>query len=105
VSVKSVEILYFEGCPNHHAAQELVERVAAAEGVTAALRLVEVTTVDDAVAKHFLGSPTIRVEGHDVEPGAEDRDTFVFACRLYRTPSGPSGVPAEDWVRAALRQP
>jgi hypothetical protein len=100
----TVEILYFEGCPNHHAAQELVERVAADEGTTLALRLVEVTSIEDAAAQRFLGSPSIRIDGHDVEPGADDRDTFVFACRLYGTPSGPSGVPTEDWVRAALRR-
>jgi hypothetical protein len=100
-----VEILYFDGCPNHQAARELVERMAAEEGIVPALRLVEVTSIDEAEAQRFLGSPSIRVNGHDVEPGADDRDTFVFACRVYRTPSGSSGRPAEEWIRTALRGP
>lgn len=100
-----VEILYFDGCPNHQAARELVERIAAEEGILPALRLVGVTSIDEAEAQRFLGSPSIRVNGHDVEPGADDRDTFVLACRVYRTPSGSSGRPAEEWIRTALRGP
>lgn len=101
----TVEILYFDGCPNHQAARELVERIAAEEGIVPALRLVEVPSIDEAEAQRFLGSPSIRVNGHDVEPEADERDTFVLACRVYRTPSGLSGRPAEEWVRAALHRP
>lgn len=100
-----VEILYFDGCPNHQAARELVERIADEEGIVPKLRLVEVTSIDEAEAKRFLGSPSIRVNGHDVEPGADDRDTFRLACRIYRTPAGSSGQPAEEWLRSALRSP
>ncbi len=101
----TVEILYFEGCPNHEAARELVERIATEEGIVPAVRLVEVTSIDEAEAQRFLGSPSIRVNGHDVEPGADERDTFVLACRVHRTPSRSSGRPAAEWVRAALRGP
>jgi hypothetical protein len=90
VSPQNVELLYFEGCPNHEEAGELVERVAAQAGVELSLRLVEVT------------SPSVRVNGHDIEPGADDLETFVFACRVYRTASGLCGTPSEEWVRAAL---
>jgi hypothetical protein len=101
----TVEILYFEGCPNYQATRELVERIAAEEGIVPTIRLVEVTSIDEAGAQRFLGSPSIRVNGHDVEPGADQRDTFVLACRVYRTPWGSSGRPADEWVRAALRRP
>src|SRR5438105_4010512 len=97
-----VEILYFEGCPNHVAAHELVERVGAEVGVTIDLRLVEVEHPEDAAAMRFLGSPTIRVDGHDVEPGADEREQFQFACRVYRIRDEFSGQPAAEWVRAAL---
>jgi hypothetical protein len=43
------------------------------------------------------------MNGHDVEPGADDRDTFTLACRVYRTESGRlSGTPPEQWIRTAL---
>ena len=50
----------------------------------------------------FLGSPTVRVNGRDVEPGADDRDDYVFSCRIYRNQGGVSGQPDERWLRAAL---
>jgi hypothetical protein len=101
VSAPAVELLYFKDCPNVEAARALVQRVAAAEGITPDLRLVEVKP-EDAERLRFLGSPSVRVNGHDVEPGADLREAFVFACRVYRTPTGFSGQPAREWLRAAL---
>jgi len=60
-----IELLYFEGCPNHEEARMLVERVADEEGVTPDLHLAEVKS-EDAEAKRFLGSP-IEVEVERVE--------------------------------------
>jgi hypothetical protein len=99
-----VEILYFEGCPNHEAARALVERVAAELGVEPELAVVEVTDAAAATRLRFLGSPTVRVEGRDVEPGAEERSEFVLSCRIYRTRRGTSGQPDPEWVGEALRE-
>jgi hypothetical protein len=96
-----VDILYFEGCPNHGAARELVERVALDLGVDLDLRLVNVAT-SDAQRMKFLGSPTIRVNGEDVEPGASERTNYALSCRVYRTDTGFAGQPDEGWVRNAL---
>jgi hypothetical protein len=58
---------------------------------------------DDAARRErFLGSPTVRVDGHDVEPGAEHRTDFGMTCRIYQTANGQSGQPDEEWIRAAL---
>ena len=98
-----VEILYFVDCPNYRAARALVERVAAEKGLFPHLTLVEVSSPEDAVRLRFLGSPTIRVDGLDVEPDANDREGFTLACRVYRSTSGLSGLPDEEWIRDALR--
>jgi hypothetical protein len=97
-----VEILYFEGCPNYVAARELVQRVGAEVGARLDLRVVEVGQPADADRMRFLGSPTIRVDGQDIEPGADEREQFQFACRVYRTEKGFAGQPPAEWVRAAL---
>jgi hypothetical protein len=99
-----VELLYFEDCPNHQGARELVERVAAEIGVAPDVRLVEVSTPEAAKQMRFLGSPTIRVNGRDVDPAADTRDEFMLACRVYASDTGYSGQPAEAWVRAALAE-
>jgi hypothetical protein len=97
-----VQILYFDGCPNHQPAGALVERVARRLDVEAEVELVEVADPEAAVALRFLGSPTVRVNGVDVEPGAEERRDFAFSCRIYRSERGASEQPEEAWVRDAL---
>ena len=97
-----VEILYFDGCPNHDTARILVERIASELGVQAEIELVHVVDADATARFQFLGSPTVRVNGVDVEPGADRRADFVFSCRVYRSEHGFSGQPDERWIREAL---
>jgi hypothetical protein len=99
-----VEILYFDGCPNHEPARVLVERLAEQLGIEPEIELVEVADSDAAVALRFLGSPTVRVGGHDVEPGADERRNLAFSCRIYRSEHGISEQPDERWVRNALTE-
>jgi hypothetical protein len=91
-----------DGCPNYQATRELVERVTAELALSPEIRLVAVSDGDAAERLHFLGSPTVRVDGNDIETGADAGDQFRFACRVYRTASGPGGQPDERWPRDAL---
>ncbi len=97
-----VEILYFDGCPNHHPAIALVERISRELGISPELRLVNVPDQQAAQRLRFLGSPTIRVGGVDVDPQTPERDDYALSCRIFRTEAGPSGQPDEEWVREAL---
>jgi hypothetical protein len=99
-----VEILYFDGCPNYGAARAMVERVSRALGLEPELRLVDVPDEVSARRLRFLGSPTIRVAGRDVDLQAGERDEYVLSCRVYRTENGLAGQPEERWVREALEQ-
>ena len=95
-----VELLYFDGCPGHERLLPVVERLAAEAGADVHVRAVE--TVEAAEAQRFLGSPTLRVDGVDVDPGAAARDDFGMKCRIYRSDEGQSAVPPEAWISAAL---
>ena len=97
-----VEVLYFDGCPNHLRAQALVERVSAEVGVSVELKLVKVADPATAARERFLGSPSIRIDGRDIEPGAQTRTDYALACRVYHTDHGSSGQPDERWLRTAL---
>jgi hypothetical protein len=97
-----VEILYFDGCPNHHPAITLVERISRELGIVPNVRLVNVPDQEAAQRLRFLGSPTIRVGGVDVDPQTEERDDYALSCRIFRTEAGFSGQPDERWVRDAL---
>ena len=56
-----------------------------------------------AAEERFLGSPSVRVDGVDVDPGAAGRDDFGLKCRLYSTGAGLQGTPPDEWVLEALR--
>lgn len=101
-SRERVELLYFDGCPNHEGALALVERVADELGLEPDIHLVNVPDFEAATRLRFLGSPTIRVGGRDVEPGADERSDYVFSCRVYRTEDGFARQPQESWVLEAL---
>ena len=97
-----IELLYFDGCPSHERLLPTVERlVSEARGE---LRVRAVETLEAAEAERFLGSPTLRIDGVDVDPGAAARTDFGLKCRIYRSDEGQSGVPPEAWIRFALDQ-
>jgi len=100
---RKIEVLTFAGCPNEDAARALVARVVADLELEADVVSVRVGDPDAADGLRFLGSPTIRIDGEDVEPGAGGRADYTLACRVYRTAGGLVNLPDETWVRAALR--
>ena len=97
-----VEILSFSGCPNHLGAIELVERVSGEVGLDPEIRVLDVPDQEAAQRLRFLGSPTIRVGGRDVDPRAEERSDYALSCRVFRTETGIAGQPDARWVRDAL---
>lgn len=98
----SIEVLYFDGCPNHEALVLRLRELLARTGVRSDLRQRRVESSEAAEHERFLGSPTVRVDGEDVEPGAGNRTDFGLKCRLYATPAGLQGVPPDEWVLDAL---
>jgi hypothetical protein len=99
-----VEVLYFAGCPNHHPAVTQVREALQQEGVRAEMVEVEVNDVDTARAVGFFGSPTIRVNGLDVDPSARSVQSYGLSCRTYTVENYRAGVPPVAWIRAAIRE-
>ena len=99
-----IRVLYFEGGPHHEPTSEQVRAVAARVSANIAVEDIEVTTQDQAEELKFLGSPTVQVNGLDIEPGAGDGRPVEFACRIYRTDSGMSGIPSMRWLEDALKE-
>jgi hypothetical protein len=97
-----VELLYWDGCPSYPEARELLADVLAAKGVEAEIRMYHVGTDAEAEALRFPGSPTIRIDGRDVDPDGADA-TPALTCRVYYLPDGrPSPIPSRDDLEAAL---
>jgi hypothetical protein len=97
-----VELLYLDGCPNHEPLSARVRELLAGRGLPDAIELVRVDSHQEALDRGFLGSPSVRVDGADVEPGAGERDDYGLKCRLYHGTAGLAGVPDDAWILAAL---
>ena len=100
----SVELLYFDGCPHWRQAAAAVAEAARAAGVRPEVRMTRVSDPGGAVRLRFLGSPTVRVVGRDVEPGADQRSGYALACRLYESETGRVWFPPVELIAVALRE-
>jgi hypothetical protein len=97
-----IEVLYVQDCPHYPATLALVERVRAELGLDAELHTTLIVDQAAAEQSRFPGSPTVRVDGRDVEPGSEPATEYVVGCRLYRLEHRFAGQPEEHWIREAL---
>lgn len=93
-----VRVLYFSGCPNHPPVVAMAQRLVAEHALIAQVEEIEVGP-DEVEEYRFLGSPTVQVDGVDIEPAARDRTDFAMSCRVYGTPDG---LPSESMLREAL---
>jgi hypothetical protein len=100
----SVELLYFDGCPHRRQAAAAIVEAACRTGVRPEVRVTRVSDPRAAVRRRFLGSPTVRVAGRDVEPGADRRSEYALACRAYESENGRAWFPPVDLIAAALRE-
>jgi hypothetical protein len=99
----TIELVYFDGCPNHEPVLERLRELVVRQGADAEIVPHRAETDEEARRLRFLGSRSVRVDGRDVEPGADVREDFSPKCRLYRSQDGLTGTPAEEWLLAALR--
>ena len=97
-----VELLYVDGCSSHKAFLPRLQALLAQAGVEEPVEQRRVESDLAARSERFLGSPTVRVDGVDIDPGAEDRADYGLSCRLYPTDGGLRGAPPDDWVLNAL---
>jgi hypothetical protein len=99
----TLELLYLRGCPNHGRTVHLLRSVLHEGGVNAAVQEILVNNYEEARDFRFRGSPTVRVNGEDIESGQGHRVDVGFACRMYFDEGKLLGVPPRSWVERAVR--
>ena len=92
-----IEVLDFDGCPNYEALLPRLHKILERTGVSAEIDLRRIASDDAAQRERFLGSPTVRINGRDVEPEAERRTDYGLKCRLY-----PCLSASEQWIALTL---
>lgn len=99
----NVELYYFDDCPSYEKALANLKEGIRAEGLPQSVTMVEVVSEEDAQTKRLIGSPTIRIDGIDVEGPEADERGYAFGCRVYSDNGSIAGWPAVETIRAALR--
>lgn len=97
-----VEVLYVDDCPHYAALVARLPGLADEAGVTVRIRLRCVADETAATREHFVGSPTVLVDGKDVEPGVGERSDFGVRCRLYAADARLQPIPPDRWILDAL---
>lgn len=97
----NIELMYVANCPNHAVALERLRAILSTADFQTHVSEVLVRDAEMAQSLKFPGSPTIRVNGQDVEPQFERAVSFGLMCRLY---SDGSGAPTHDSLRAAIEE-
>jgi hypothetical protein len=95
-----ITFLYFNGCPSWEPALEDLKKVIEGEKIQAKLTLLKIDDPEQAQSEHFLGSPSIRVNGIDLWP--EERADYALSCRVYQTPEGMKGSPTIEMMKERL---
>ncbi len=97
----NVSLLHSDGCPNWEQTLTDVREVLAEYHVKADVKLIRISSQQQAEEMEFLGSPTVRVEGMDVEPDILESG-FNLECRVYWIDDDSVGRPPKEWIAAAV---
>lgn len=99
-----IELLYFEGCPNYAPALEMLREALDSFGREDEIHEIAVRTEAEAEAIRFVGSPSIRINGSDLERWAREAKSFALSCRTYLDGSHYGGVPSREQLRRAITE-
>jgi len=99
-----IELLYFAGCPNHEPTLQLVREVLLQEGLEAEVS--EIRIEDNRMIEEtgFLGSPTVRINGRDIEEDIGLAALAGLSCRTYRENHVMRKLPGRALILRALRE-
>ena len=95
-----IELLYFESCPLYKQALENLRAVLAESHIDTEVELVNVDSPEKTVTLGFYGSPSIRINGIDLEKKEGD---YIYACRMYTINGQTSGVPTEEYISKRMK--
>jgi len=98
-----VELLFLADCPNYVETKAILEDVLESQGLPTSIEMVRVKTQEDAARLHFLGSPTVRLNGKDIEDSAEGSAKYGLFFRKYKSPN-PRGMVTKAIMLKAVKQ-
>lgn len=95
-----IELLYFESCPLYKQALDNLHIVLAENHIDTEIELINVDSPDKTEALGFYGSPSVRVDGVDLEG---KNDEYTYSCRMYEINGQAVGVPTKEYLWEKLQ--
>jgi len=102
-----VELLYSDTDPNYMTARQRLVEVLTEDAFETTIQMVAVNSEADAELLAFPGSPTIRIDGIDIDP--ERAASVSLELRRYPSDDDPQGpalepVPGKALIRSAVER-
>ncbi len=100
-SVK-IDLLFVEGCLGYQQTLKFIKEIVDDKGIDAHINLMEIETDRDAGRLHFVGSPTVRVGGMDIEKNLVRSKEYGVKNRLYYREGRAYSYPSKPMIEDAI---
>ncbi len=101
----TIDFLFWRECPSHPEALERLKRALNRSGIKADVSRIEIRSEEEAVRHRFVGSPTIRMNGRDMDSEAVSGQPFRLTCRIFYDSTGRVvPIPSEESIQRALQE-
>jgi hypothetical protein len=76
---RKIHVLYSDGCPHAAPTVDLVHEIAKELGISIDLSTMLIETPEHAKTHKYIGSPTVQVDGIDIDPSARNIQSTGFS--------------------------
>lgn len=97
-----IELLYFDTCPSYKIVLKSLEEIITEKKLDAGVEMIKIESDEDALKNRFLGSPSVKLNGRDIEPGTEKIKDFSMRCRLYLEDDEVNELPSKKMIQRAI---
>ncbi len=104
IKVVKISIYYIEGCPGVSAVTDNIKEIIAEEAVNAEINLICIETPEEAGRLQFTGSPTVRINGRDVDSNMKTIKNYGLRSRHYFINGKKSDNPSKNMIRDAINK-
>ncbi len=99
-----IQFLYFEDCPSYKHALENLSSVLSEQEIQICIEMIPVRSPAEAQQLNFLGSPTIQIDGVDLEGTEALKSGVGYGCRMYENGNQMRGWPSKEQIRGTLKK-
>lgn len=101
--IMNIEFLYFDGCPSWKKAFDDLITVKENLGIETEIQMIDIKSEEDVQKYRFLGSPSIRINGQDIEEKIRDDTEYSMRCRVYRDGLMLNGWPPKELIENGFK--